>query len=780
MGMAEFFDVTPAPRFLEVLGEITFEQYRCLAELIDNPVDSFLKAASSGNPIDNPNIKITLPVVNSDHVCITVSDNGPGMTPEELERAARAGLSNGQSTNRLGLFGLGFKVATARLGLITEVYTTRAGDDQWTGIRIDFRKMEADNSFRAPRLTRSKPDPSVHGTEVRISQLLLFQRSYFSHPQNIQQTRVELSRIYTPLLLDPSRNFILEVNNIPVKPRPHCHWNEERSTVYDRNKVVHAVERFDFELSENTYCPDCRLAFETEGYCPQCGQMKVLQKIKRRIHGWIGLQRFIHADKYGIDLVRNGRVIEPLCKDLFYWTDGDKSELEYPTDDQRQRGRFIGVIHMDHCAVNYTKTRFVREDPAWREMVTRIRGEGPLHPKKAEQYGFEPSEAPLYRFFQAFRRNEPHLRGMPKTPHPWADHLAVPNYKTAEEMAAKYYAGDPEYQDDAKWFELIQQADQEHAAQHFPHYVPGNPASIPQGILGATAATSTASSQSATGTSSTACAPPPRMHLPNFGGTFHHPLMQHPVHINAFAVRNNDPDLPPDSPWTMRPVSGKPGSNLFLVDLEHPVFESVTMTPLDGLLDELALKTYEFLRPQGTHRVTFSEILAYYRKNHATLMQIAPADLISMAREALQAIASSISSHVAPKDMHALFEEMDEPEQERITKKAAANGAADAADFVENGEFLTYTQPQALRMVVGRHPELFFDGHYWKRAYAGIQLGSRRVNDEARAALSECYDRYLADAIWLAGTSPRDLRRQSRAAIVRAAMSLHLLTPDGV
>jgi hypothetical protein len=186
------------------------------------------------------------------------------------------------------------------------------------------------------------------------------------------------------------------------------------------------------------------------------GQMQGLQRIKRRIYGWIGLQRFIHAEKYGIDLVRNGRVIEPQCKDLFYWTDGDKSELEYPIDDQRQRGRFIGVIHMDHCAVNYTKNRFVREDPAWREMVICIRGEGPLHPKKAEKYGFEPSDALLYRFFQAFRRNEPHLRGMPKTPHPWADHLAVPNYKTAEEMAAKFYAGDPEYQDDAKWFEPIQ------------------------------------------------------------------------------------------------------------------------------------------------------------------------------------------------------------------------------------------------------------------------------------------------------------------------------------
>lgn len=34
--MTQELDLTPAPRVLQMLGEINLEQWRCLAELIDN------------------------------------------------------------------------------------------------------------------------------------------------------------------------------------------------------------------------------------------------------------------------------------------------------------------------------------------------------------------------------------------------------------------------------------------------------------------------------------------------------------------------------------------------------------------------------------------------------------------------------------------------------------------------------------------------------------------------------------------------------------------------
>ena len=71
------FDLIPSPRVLVILGEITFSQVNCLAEFIDNSVDSFLKAKRNNTPIILPHITIDLPSTNNTVVQITISQNGP-------------------------------------------------------------------------------------------------------------------------------------------------------------------------------------------------------------------------------------------------------------------------------------------------------------------------------------------------------------------------------------------------------------------------------------------------------------------------------------------------------------------------------------------------------------------------------------------------------------------------------------------------------------------------------------------------------------------------------
>ena len=71
------FDLIPSPRVLVMLGEITFSQVNCLAEFIDNSVDSFLKAKRNNTPITLPHITIDLPSTNNTDTRITISDNGP-------------------------------------------------------------------------------------------------------------------------------------------------------------------------------------------------------------------------------------------------------------------------------------------------------------------------------------------------------------------------------------------------------------------------------------------------------------------------------------------------------------------------------------------------------------------------------------------------------------------------------------------------------------------------------------------------------------------------------
>ena len=114
------FNLTPDTRILQMLGEISLDQWKCLAELIDNSVDAFINDRRAGNLTVSPEVLITIPTQDREDAAVTVRDNGPGMTIEQLEAAVRAGWSGNNPLDNLGLFGMGFNIATARLGMVTD------------------------------------------------------------------------------------------------------------------------------------------------------------------------------------------------------------------------------------------------------------------------------------------------------------------------------------------------------------------------------------------------------------------------------------------------------------------------------------------------------------------------------------------------------------------------------------------------------------------------------------------------------------------------------------
>ena len=140
---SNFLDITPTPRILRTLGEIPFQIWQCIAELIDNSIDAFLSSAA--NASDQPDRKIRINWdsnnVGAANRTIEVIDNAGGMSLEQLQNAVRAGYSSNNPMDNLGLFGVGFNIATARLGDSTTIMTTRAGDAEWIGVTIDFEKL---------------------------------------------------------------------------------------------------------------------------------------------------------------------------------------------------------------------------------------------------------------------------------------------------------------------------------------------------------------------------------------------------------------------------------------------------------------------------------------------------------------------------------------------------------------------------------------------------------------------------------------------------------------
>ena len=119
-------NLQPDPRILPMLGEINLSQERCLAELIDNSVDGFLIKSTSPETTYEPQVLVELPSPNDgiESARVSVCDNGPGMDVEVLEKAVKAGWSGNDPVGNLGLFGMGFNIATARLGRVTQVWTT--------------------------------------------------------------------------------------------------------------------------------------------------------------------------------------------------------------------------------------------------------------------------------------------------------------------------------------------------------------------------------------------------------------------------------------------------------------------------------------------------------------------------------------------------------------------------------------------------------------------------------------------------------------------------------
>jgi hypothetical protein len=761
-----------------MLGEIDLPQWRCIAELVDNSVDGFLNSKRAGVAIENPEVVISLPRSDTPAARITVRDNGPGMSGETLERAVKAGWTGNSPLANLGLFGMGFNIATARLGLVTEVWTSRAGEPVEVGIRIDFDELKAQRTFKVPRHTRPKVDHAAHGTEIVISKLKPDQRQWLARTANVTAMRKQLAKAYSALLSPESGPAILRLElNTRIQARRHCVWSPERSAETP-NGTIHAVERFNVPLPPRRYCTTCMATLPEESVgCPTGSASCNVVAIERRVQGWVGIQRYLHDTDYGLDLIRNGRKIELANKDLFLWREGDNTQIEYPIDDPRKRGRFVGEIHIDHCRVSYTKDRFERDDPAWEEMVRVVRGEGPLLPQKAKALGYGANNSPLYRLFQAFRRSSPQGKnGL------WSRIFVVRDNDRAIEMAGKFQENDPEYLDDEKWWQLVEEQDNAVLGAPAPT-TPGGPTpaspDIPPGFIDGPAPAPAPPTEGPAGEPQTPEPPPVAPRRPIFELTrkYVHPTYRVEYDVQGFVVAPNDPDLGSGHPWTLKLTDVATRTYAFLVDITHDLYRSATMTPLDALLTELSYRTVEFLRDTAPD-ATFASILGDFRREYCVETRLDAGDIIVQAGNVLAQIAQSVPANIGDGAGGALYRELTEPEITYIGRKMVARGVTAPRDAIASGAFLAYAEPQTIRGFFSRHPELFLDGKYWDDAYAALDYGAPEVTGEARELLKARYDGYLADAVWLAGQSPADLERTGRDALIRATLSLKLLLPD--
>jgi len=767
--------IPPSPKILKVLARIEFEPWQCVAELVDNSFDEFLEIRRSDPKSTEPlQASVTLPsaaALKSGDATIVIADNGRGMTIEGVRESVRAGFSGNDPISKLGLFGMGFNVATARLGAVTRFLTTRAGGSEWVGVEIDVDKIP--EGFEVPVVREPKDSPAEHGTRVEISRLEpLAER--LTRPAAQDKLRATLGDVYAYLL--DGEGFRLYINSIGVKPRRHCVWSGERSVTRGREIIPARIE-VDAALGDLAVCRLCGTWQEPDNKsCERCDSDE-LEVRERRIRGWVGVQRYLDAKDFGIDFLRNGRKILRYDKSLFQWRDPDdprgQGDTEYPIELPANQGRIVGEIHLDHVPVIYTKDSFDTNDRAWRKAVQILRGDGPLLPQRAKQLNYAPNDSPLAKLHRGFRRNDPGKNYL--TPGDGKNRLDL------HEWTKRFYEGDPEYQEDTKWWEAVLQHEKIKAElkKQRDDRDASDAAILEDPTLEFLGDEAEAEAEGTNADASTAETTKPLTDadrieqylkgaspLPELNAEFKATgVAGKPVKLTAYRVAQ---PLSPDGKRVPVWLTGqKGGTYVSFVDLSHSHFRNFDDDPEDLVLMQLA----DFLleRAQGSTTVPISSIFAELKERYLLSHVIDRGRLVPEANQLMRDIQDRMVGCVEENPSRPYENVLSEHERkttgDRITERLRT---ADIDAVVYSGEYLRSVPPTTIARIVEEWPEAFFDGRLFSNPYIEVK------SPEARRLMVASVTSYLNDAGWLT-TAPS---AGSREQLIRARLSLKLLPEE--
>lgn len=760
-------NIQPSARILSVLGDIEFEPWQCLAELVDNSFDDFLEIQRAGTHWpDGFKVSITLPERTAADATVVVQDSGRGMGIDALNSAVRAGWSSNDRFSKLGLFGMGFNIATARLGRVTRVFTTRSHDSEWLGVEIDLDKIGDD--FGVPLLSRPKLAPSEHGTIVEVSRLEPTRAGWLS--KNGGKIRATLSDVYSDLLSNQA--FALYVDGVRVFGKEPCVWGTNRSVTYGSGSTaeqIPAIIRIDERLPDAEACLACgRWQQPGLGNCSACGSSKLEARL-RRIRGWLGIQRYLHKSEFGIDFLRNGRKILRQDKRLFTWVDPNdplaSPEVEYPVE-LGQGGRIVGEIHLDHVPVNYQKNAFEWGDRQWIAAVSFLRGHGPVLPRRARETGYPPNDSPLGRLHRGYRRNDPGYRCL------IPGDGKGPIHSTTLEWRDKFNKGVVEYQSDEKWWEAVVDHERRVAAGSGPT-TPGGGDILGELGLGGSAASDGAALGEGQGPTVPAQEPKPAetekdralrlrttgIRIPSLSKDFGLAELGAPLELAAFAVKEPlvDGDGNPTPVWLWR-ESGK--KHLAFIDSTHPVFHKYPVEP--GVL--LAAEIANHLRIRADSKIPFAQVIALLLEQRLQDLRVDQAYLAAQSRDLLGSIRRRMAAAVAVNPdrawQHLSLDERATTETNMLVEKASGS----LEDLQKTGEFLLYAPAIFLPRLAEEWPEAFFDGKVFKGAYNSVSTAAGKHISVGRIVS------YLYDAAVVA-----EANIHAPTALTRCALSLQLL-----
>ncbi len=761
-------DITPDARVLKILGRLPMEPWQCIAELIDNGIDGYANADKNWKKKHGEKVEIhvylpTEEQLKSGNGKIVVVDYGPGMDKTQLANSVRAGWSGNVGYDRLGLFGMGFNIATAKLGSKTRVHSARESDEFFEWIDIDPDAMRAhqripgneDQAFEAAEGQSPKDSvwsdgqvsvAQIQGTKIEITSLsidkvmpLISDKAFL---------REKLGRIYSPLMervdIDIRIHFPTSGNSGDrVKRWKHCRWMGDEHVasvkVGNRYENIPLYKELDIHLGDDYFCKQCWEWFDYEikaDTCPECKAHSSIEKRARKITGWLGVQRFFSGpddnpqNHFGIDLVRNGRVIEELNKDFFSAPRKDGgTRNDYPVEGYGL-GRIIGSIEINFCPTEPEKGQFEREDPNWERMLEAMRGNGLRPIKTAEEWGeFIPTDlskmvsgwgsakaergySPIKKMIPAIiqwnkKEDKPKIDAKTQLPYQISD------FKGPIKMYKKFLV-DPSYDSDEKWLSPIEESDDFDAEVWYENWKKENGIEDPKpkknkckkhGRINCKQCKYNWCDHAMDPIKCPICSKETPDHWEFDDYLSAEYTMKHGTNEKTFIVsayNDNQRNRNSNPPLEVMRISGKGTERKVVYHKHHIMFETYKEDPIDYLLLELAA---DFKWAFGNKGPSVSECYMYLKENYCSNQKI---DLDSMKNQA-EVFLEDIREIVLKWKINAMNDcSADLQQSVRDYFAREQESMDDAEKALENGDFVKFISSKKLFEEILRNkiPEL--------------------------------------------------------------------------
>ncbi|XP_058379056.1 MORC family CW-type zinc finger protein 3 [Diceros bicornis minor] len=166
------------PKFLHTNSTSHTWPFSAVAELIDNAYDPDVNAKQ---------IWIDKTVIN-DHICLTFTDNGNGMTSDKLHKMLSFGFSDKVTVNGhvpVGLYGNGFKSGSMRLGKDAIVFT-KNGESMSVGfLSQTYLEVIKAEHVVVPIVAFNKHRQMINLAESKASLSAILEHSLFSTEQKL-------------------------------------------------------------------------------------------------------------------------------------------------------------------------------------------------------------------------------------------------------------------------------------------------------------------------------------------------------------------------------------------------------------------------------------------------------------------------------------------------------------------------------------------------------------------------------------------------------------------